>query len=111
MAPSSQELEPPRFPGRFTTLAAARVEPSLRHDAEAVLDEGEPLSDFVTECVRQGVMWRRTQDEFLARARDAVEWSIREDTGISPQELLKRMDDRLAAAQRRPKATAPSTDA
>jgi hypothetical protein len=96
---------------KTSTLPAVRVEPSLRSDAEAVLDEGESLSDFVSECVRQGVIWRRTQDEFLARARDAVERSIREDNGISPQEMLKRMDDRLAAAQRRLKAAAPSTDA
>jgi hypothetical protein len=43
--------------------------------------------------------WNRMQDRFLVRARDAVERGIREKTGISPQELLRRMDDRLAAAE------------
>lgn len=85
---------------KTSTLPAVRVEPALRSDAEAVLDEGESLSDFVATCVRDGVAWRRTQDAFLARARDAVERSEREDNGISPQEVLRRMDARLNAARR-----------
>ena len=86
---------------KTSTLPAVRVEPALRSDAEAVLDEGESLSDFVAACVREGVAWRRTQDAFLARARDAVERSEREGNGISPKELLQRMDDRLDAARKR----------
>lgn len=85
---------------KTSTLPAVRVEPALRSDAEAVLDEGESLSDFVATCVRDGVAWRRTQDAFLARARDAVERSEREDNGISPKEVLRRMDARLDAARR-----------
>jgi hypothetical protein len=94
---------------KTSTLPAVRVEPALRSDAEAVLDEGESLSDFVASCVRDGVAWRRAQDSFLARARDAVERSEHEDSGISPQELLRRMDDRLEAARRRLAADRPST--
>jgi hypothetical protein len=86
---------------KSSTLPAVRVEPALRSDAEAVLDEGESLSDFVASCVRDGVAWRRTQDAFLARARDAVERSDRENNGISPPEVLRRMDARLDAARQR----------
>ena len=86
---------------KTSTLPAVRVEPALRNDAEAVLDEGESLSDFVASCVRDGVAWRRTQDAFLARARDAVERSEREDSGVSPQEGLQQMDARREAARRR----------
>lgn len=92
---------------KTSTLPAVRVEPALRSDAEAVLDEGESLSDFVAACVRDGVTWRRTQDAFLARARDAVERSARENNGITPQELLRRMDDRLDAAHQRLAAGKP----
>ena len=94
---------------KTSTLPAVRVEPSLRSDAEAVLDEGESLSDFVASCVREGVAWRRTQDAFLARASDAVERSEREDSGISPQEMLQQMDARLEAARQRLAAGKPST--
>lgn len=93
---------------KTSTLPAVRVEPALRRDAEAVLDQGESLSDFVASCVRDGVAWRRTQDAFLARAQDAVERSEREGSGISPQELLRRMDDRLDAAHRRLEVSKPS---
>ena len=86
---------------KTSTLPPVRVEPELRRDAEAVLDEGESLSDFVASCVRDGVAWRRTQDAFLLRASDAVERSERDDSGISPQELLRRMDDRLELARER----------
>jgi hypothetical protein len=93
---------------KSSTLPTVRVEPGLRNDAEAVLDDGESLSDFVAECVRQGVTWRRTQDQFLARAHGAVERAIREGSGISPSELLKSMDDRLETAKRRlASATSP----
>jgi len=92
---------------KTSTLPAVRVEPALRSDAEAVLDEGESLSDFVAACVRDGVTWRRTQDAFLARARDAVERSERENNGISPQEVLRRMDARLDAARQRLAAGKP----
>jgi hypothetical protein len=93
---------------KTSTLPAVRVEPALRSDAEAVLDEGETLSDFVASCVRDGVAWRRTQDAFLSRARAAVERSEREDRGISPREVLRRMDDRLEAARKRLAASKPS---
>ena len=86
---------------KTSTLPAVRVEPALRCDAEAVLDEGESLSDFVASCVRDGVAWRRTHHSFLMRAQDAVERSEREDSGISPEEMLRRMDERLEAAHRR----------
>ena len=92
---------------KTSTLPAVRVEPALRRDAEAVLDEGESLSDFVAACVRDGVTLRLTQDAFLARARDAVERSEREDNGMSPQEVLRRMDARLDAARQRLAANKP----
>jgi hypothetical protein len=92
---------------KTSTLPAVRVEPALRSDAEAVLDDGESLSDFVAACVREGIIWRRTQDAFLERAREAVARSERQNSGISPLEVLRRMDDRLAAAHKRLAASKP----
>lgn len=94
---------------KSSTLPAVRVEPALRSDAESVLDEGESLSDFVASCVRDGVAWRRTHDTFLARARDAVERSEREGRGISRQEMLRRMDERLEAASKKVAARKPGS--
>ena len=94
---------------KSSSLPAVRVEPVSRSDAKAVLDEGESLSDFVASCVREGVDWRRRQDAFLARARDAVERSEREDSGSSPQEVLRQMDVRLESAHQRRAAGQPSS--
>ena len=82
-------------------LPAVPVEPDFRRDAESVLDDGESLPDFVATCVRNGVSWRRTQKAFLERSQAAIDRRVREGGGISPQELLERMDDRLEAAQLR----------
>ncbi len=42
----------------------------------------------------------RTQDAFLARARLAIENAERDGSGISPEDLLSQMDQRLDAARR-----------
>ena len=73
----------------------------LRRDAEAVLDDGESLSDFVATCVRSGISWRRAQDAFLKRSQDAVARACRDGTGITPQVMLARLDARLEEAQSR----------
>lgn len=65
-----------------------------------MLGEGESLSDFVAARVRDGVAWRRTQDAFLSRAAESVERSERERTGIAPEQVLQRMDDRPESARR-----------
>ncbi len=90
-------------------LPAVRVEPDLRRDAESVLDDGESLSDFIATCVRNGVKWRRTQDAFLTRSQDTVDRALRDGSGISPQELLKRVDDRLDEARRRLSGRLPAS--
>ena len=92
---------------KTAVLPAVRVEPALRSDAVSVLDDSESLSDFIATCVRSGVAWRRAQDAFVARAADAVEREARESRGMSPEELLERMDERLVAAHRRLSPRAP----
>ena len=86
---------------KSAVLRSVRVERALRNDAESVLDEGETLSDFIATCVRGGVAWRRAQDAAVARARNAIDRSGRESHGISPEDLLRRMDERLNAARSR----------
>ncbi len=75
------------------------VDPELRREAEVVLDDGESLSDFIAACVRSGISRRRTQNGFLRRSQDAVARGVRDGSGITPKELLERMDARLDEAQ------------
>lgn len=64
----------------------------LFSEVQACLDEGESLQDFVDMCVRRGVE---------SRCRSAVITASPADGGISPDELLRRMDERLEAAELR----------
>lgn len=60
---------------KTATIPSVRVEPEFRAEVEAVLGDGESLSEFVEGAVRAGVERRRVQAEFIARglhSRDAA---------------------------------------
>ncbi|MFG6431980.1 YlcI/YnfO family protein [Roseateles sp. LYH14W] len=78
-------------------LPQVRVEPQLRADLEAVLREGETLSDFLEATVRKAVDYRRMQAEFDARA-DAA-WLRYQQTGagVPAEEVVAEMRVRLEA--------------
>ncbi len=81
-------------------LPQVRVEPQLRAELEAVLREGETLSQFLEATVRQAVDYRRMQTEFDARA-DAA-WSRFQQTGtaVPASEVVAEMRERLEAKRR-----------
>ncbi|MCK9687321.1 hypothetical protein [Scleromatobacter humisilvae] len=53
----------------------------------------------------------RAQDEFLARSHKAIEEGIRDGSGITPEELHRRMGERLEAARRQLAARGAQGDA
>jgi predicted transcriptional regulator len=65
---------------KTATLPPLRVAPELRQAAEAVLREGESLSNFMEQSLRDEVNRRRTQAEFIARGFAAREDAKR--TGV-----------------------------
>ena len=95
-------------PMKTSTLPPVRVEPALRAEVEALLDEGESLSDFVAGCVRDGVAWRRTQDAFVARAHGAIERALGDGGGLTPDEILDRLNAQLQAARARVGGAVPT---
>lgn len=52
---------------KTATIPSVRVEPDFRAEVEAVLADGETLSEFVETSVRASVERRRVQAEFIAR--------------------------------------------
>ncbi|WP_233800359.1 YlcI/YnfO family protein [Paraburkholderia sp. HP33-1] len=52
---------------KFAAFPSIRVEPELRDAAESVLGEGETLSGFVEQSIRESIERRRNQSEFIAR--------------------------------------------
>ena len=52
---------------KSSTFPSVRVDPELRQAAEKVLRDGETLSGFVEQSIRQQVQRRNLQQEFIKR--------------------------------------------
>lgn len=52
---------------KSATIPPLRVTPSLRDEAESLLQEGETLSSFVEESLRKHIERRKLQQAFIAR--------------------------------------------
>lgn len=52
---------------KTATFPSVRVEPELREAAERVLQEGESLSGFVEQAIRENILRRQHHSEFVAR--------------------------------------------
>jgi hypothetical protein len=76
-----------------------RVEPEFRAEVEAVLGEGETLSEFVEASVRAGVERRRVQAEFVGRGLRSREAAVRTGDTVSADEVVERLQRKLDAAR------------
>jgi predicted transcriptional regulator len=82
---------------KTATIPSLRVDPELRRSAESVLHEGETLSRFVEQAIRQTVAWRRAEQEFIARglvARDRARQSGRYVEASAVVDRLQRLLDK-----------------
>ena len=80
---------------KTAVIPQVRVEPQLRAELEAVLHEGETLSEFVEASVRSAVEFRRMQIRFHERGQAA--WEHHQRTGISvpAAEVLGTLQSKL----------------
>lgn len=76
---------------KSSTIPSLRVTPQFRHDAEAVLREGESLSAFVEEALRKQIERRRTQEEFMARGLAAREAAKSSGQYVSKDEVMSSL--------------------
>ncbi len=90
---------------RSATFPPLRVEPEIRAEVEAVLREGESLTQFIEEAVVSAAAWRRVQSEFVTRGEAAIERWKREGGGHAVEDVMaglqKRLDDAKHRASRR----------
>ncbi|WP_337690809.1 YlcI/YnfO family protein [Mycetohabitans sp. B46] len=78
-----------------TGRSAIRVKPELRDATESVLGEGEALSSFVEQSIREGIERRRNQSEFITRG--IAVWS---GENLPPaRELLFKRQHRIRRAR------------
>ena len=84
---------------RSATFPPIRVEPEVRAEVEAVLREGETLTQFIEEAVVAAAAWRRAQAEFVKRGEDAIERWKREGGGRPADEVMADLQSRLDLAR------------
>jgi len=76
-------------------LPPVRVEASVREEIEAVLREGESLSEFVETAAVQAARQRKAQEEFLARGRASLAKAKRTGEFYVADKVLEDMRGRL----------------
>ena len=94
---------------KTATLPSLRVEPKLRKAAESVLHEGESLSSFMEQSLRDEVTRRRMRAEFIARGLAARDEAERTGVYYDADTVHAELRDMLAEAKARTKAKAKNT--
>ena len=86
---------------RSASFPPIRVEPEVRAEVEAVLREGEWLTQFIEEAVVAAAAWRRLQSEFVIRGEAAIERWKQEGGGYAVDQVMAELQARLDEARRR----------
>ena len=86
---------------KTATIPSIRVEPDFRAKVEAVLSEGETLSQFVEASVRASVERRRTQAEFIARGLRSRDEAHRTGDYVDADVVIDGLQRKLDAARAR----------
>lgn len=84
---------------KTTTIPSIRVEPDFRAKVEAVLSEGETLSQFVEASVRASVERRRMQAEFIARGLRSRDEARRTGDYVDADVVIDGLQRKLDAAR------------
>ena len=86
---------------KTATIPSLRVDPELREAAEAVLDNGESLSSFVEQSIRESIDRRLAQREFIARGLAARERARKTGKYVSSDAVIGRLEKMLSKAKTR----------
>ena len=84
---------------KTASFPSLRVDPALRKAAEDVLHDGESISSFIAESIRDTVERRKSQKEFLARgllARDAAKLT---NHYLPAEKVTERLEKMLTKAK------------
>ena len=86
---------------KTAVIPQIRVEPEVRAELEAVLQQGETLTEFVEASVRKAIAFRRVQTEFHARAQAATEAYHRTGVSVPVEQVLGRLQTKLDAKRKK----------
>lgn len=83
---------------KSASMPSLRVDPELRQAAEAVLREGESLSSFMEQSLRDQVTRRQLQHEFMARGLASRDEARRTGEYVDAEEVHAELRGMLAKA-------------
>jgi hypothetical protein len=86
---------------KTAAIPSVRVEPEFRALVEAVLADGETLSEFVEASVRAAVERRRVEVEFVARGLRSRDDARRTGDYVDADLVLDGLQRKLDAARAR----------
>lgn len=89
---------------RSATLPPIRVEPETKANLEAVLREGESLTQFIEAAVCREAEFRAEQNAAIARAKKALRQVDKGAGVLTADDFLAGMQQRAEAAQKRIRA-------
>lgn len=84
---------------KTATIPSLRVDPDLRRAAEEVLADGETLSGFVEQSLREGIQKRRLQGEFIARGLQSRDNARQSGRYVSQDAVIGRLESMLSKAK------------
>lgn len=86
---------------RSATLPPIRVAPETKASLEAVLRDGESLTQFIESAVRREAEFRAEQNASIARAKKALRSADKGVGLLTVEDFLVGMEQRALAAQQR----------
>ncbi len=84
---------------KTATFPSLRVTPELRQAAEQILQEGETLSSFVEQSIRESIERRQHQQEFIARGLRSRDEARQSGKYASADSVIGRLEQMLATAK------------
>jgi hypothetical protein len=84
---------------KTATFPSLRVTPELRQAAEQILQEGETLSSFVEQSIRESIGRRQVQQEFIARGLRSRDDARQTGKYASADAVIGRLEQMLATAK------------
>jgi len=84
---------------KTATFPAVRVNPELRQAAEEILQEGETLSSFVEQSIRENIERRQFQHAFITRGLRSRDKARQTGRYVSADAVIGQLEEMLASAK------------
>jgi predicted transcriptional regulator len=84
---------------KTATFPSLRTTPELRQAAEQILQDGESLSSFVEQAIRESIGRRQIQQEFIARGLRSRDDAHLSGKYVSSEAVIGRLEQMLISAK------------